>query len=317
VVRYRHLFGPVPSRRLGGSLGVDLIPLKTCTLNCIYCECGETNNCTLERKEYIPLDEIYEELNDYLVKKPDLDYITFSGSGEPTLHSGIGKVVEFLKKEYPSYKLCLLTNSTLLNKKSVREEIRPIDLIVPSLDAATEGCFQSLNRPNPGLKCSNLIEGLIKLRHEYEGEIRLEIFIAPGLNDTPEELTALKSALERIKPDRVQLGTLDRPGTEEWLEPAAYHTMQGIAAYLGNAEIIGKFKPGPKISSFDVSCSRQIYETLKRGPCTIADLKALLNLRPAEIQKYINHLLAQGKIEIDHQERGTFLKIKKSHGGRA
>ncbi len=316
-MRYRHLFGPVPSRRLGVSLGVDLIPLKTCTLNCIYCECGETNNCTLERKEYILLDEVYEELNDYLEKKPGLDYITFSGSGEPTLHSGIGKVVKFLKKKYPSYKLCLLTNSTLLNKKSVREEIRPIDLIVPSLDAATEGCFQSLNRPNPGLKCKDLIEGLIKLRHEYEGEIRLEIFIAPGLNDMPEELTALKSALERIKPDRVQLGTLDRPGTEEWLEPADYHTMQGIAVYLGNAEIIDIFKPGPKISSFDDSCSRQIYETLKRRPCTIADLKALLNLRPAEIQKYINHLLAQGKIEIDHQERGSFLKIKKSHGGRA
>ncbi len=310
-MRYRHLFGPVPSRRLGVSLGVDLVPLKTCTMNCIYCECGETNNCTLERKEYVPLDEVYEELNDYLVKQPELDYITFSGSGEPTLHSGIGDVVNFLKQKYPAYKLCLLTNSTLLNDSKVREQIRPIDLIVPSLDTATEECFKRLNRPHHSLQCQDVIEGLVKLRREYSGEIMVEIFVAPGLNDTPEEIAALKSALERIKPDRVQLGTLDRPGTEEWLEPADYDTMHGMATCLDSAEIIGKFKPGPKISTFDDSQSRQIYETLKRRPCTVADLKALLNLRPAEIQKYINHLLSKGKIEIDHGERGTFLKIKK------
>lgn len=315
-MRYRHLFGPVPSRRLGVSLGIDLVPLKTCTLNCIYCECGETTNCTPERKEYVPLKEVYEELNDYLSKKPALDYITFSGSGEPTLHSGIGDVVDFLKQNYPAYRLCLLTNSTLLNDDRVIEQIKPIDLIVPSLDAATEKCFQSLNRPHQDLKCRDVIEGLIKLRREYSGEILLEIFVAPGLNDTPEEMAALKSALERIKPDRVQLGTLDRPGTEEWLEPADYNTMQGMAACLGSAEIIGKFKPGPKITTFDDSHSRQIYETLMRRPCTVADLKALLNLRPAEIQKYINHLLGQGKIEIDHRERGAFLKVKKNHGGQ-
>ncbi len=315
-MRYRHLFGPVPSRRLGVSLGVDLVPLKTCTLNCIYCECGETNNQTLERKEYVPLEEVFEELNDYLAQKPELDFITFSGSGEPTLHSGIGDVVNFLKKEYPAYRLCLLTNSTLLNDEEVRRQIKPIDLIVPSLDTATEEGFVSLNRPHEGLKCKQLVEGLVSLRREYHGEICLEIFIAPGINDTPEELAALKSALERIKPDRIQLGTLDRPGTEEWLEPADYHTMQHIASCLGNAEIIGKFKPGPKITTFNDSHSRQIYETLKRRPCTVADLKALLNLRPAEIQKYINHLLARGEIEIDHGERGTFLKIKKNHGGQ-
>ncbi len=313
-MRYRHLFGPVPSRRLGVSLGIDLVPLKTCSLNCIYCECGETSNCTLERKEYIPPAEVYEELEDYLSKNPELDYITFSGSGEPTLHSGIGEAVNFLKENYPSYKLCLLTNSTLLSDKAVRKQIAPIDLIVPSLDSATEDCFKRINRPHPGLSCEEIIEGLVKLRLEYFGEIRVEIFIAPGLNDTVEELAALQSALERIRPDRVELGTLDRPGTEEWLEPADYHTMQNIASYLGNADIIGKFKPGPRVTVFNDSHSRQIFETLRRRPCTVADLKALLGLRPAEIQKYINHLLGQGKIEIVRREHGTFLKIKKGPG---
>lgn len=310
-MRYRHLFGPVPSRRLGVSLGIDLVPLKTCSLNCIYCECGETNNCTLERKEYIALAEVYEELNDYLSEKPQLDFITFSGSGEPTLHSGLGNVVNYLKKNFPAYKLCLLTNSTLLNDKTLRDQINPIDLIIPSLDTAREECFRRLNRPHRDLQCEQIIEGLVKLRRKYSGELCLEIFIAPGLNDTPEELCSLKSALEKIKPDRVQLGTLDRPGTEEWLEAADYQTMKDIATYLDNSEIIGKFKAGHRIRAFHDSYSRQILETLRRRPCTVADLKALLNLRPAEIQKYINHLLAQGKIEIEHRERGTFLKIKK------
>lgn len=313
-MKYRHLFGPVPSRRLGVSLGVDLIPFKTCTLNCIYCECGKTTNCTVERKEYVPLKEVFEELKDYLDKKPQLDYITFSGSGEPTLHSGIDQVIGFLKDNYPRYRICLLTNGTLLNDRRLREQIKGVDLIIPSLDAATESCFQRINRPQRDLRCARVIEGLISLRREYRGEIRLEIFIAPGINDTPEELAAIKAAVEKIKPNRIQLGTLDRPGTEEWLEAADYQSMREISAYLGGAEIIGTFEPGPRISCFEDSHSRQIMQILLRRPCTVSDLQVLLNLRPAEIHKYIRPLLARGKVEIEHGERGAFLKVKKKYG---
>ncbi len=312
-MKYRHIFGPVPSRRLGFSLGIDLVPLKTCTLNCIYCECGETTNLTVERKNYVPLKEVFNELEDYLEKKPQLDYITFSGSGEPTLHAGIGEVVEFLKENYPRYRLCLLTNSTLLNDQAVRAQIKRIDLIIPSLDAATENTFQLINRPDQRISCTRVIEGLIKLRQEYSGEIWLEVFIVPGLNDTSQELVSLKKVIEKIKPDLVQVGTLDRPGTEEWVESADQSKMEEIASFLNKAELIGKFEPGQKLSACHSNRSSQILQTLKRRPCTIEDLYMLLNLRPVEIQKNINRLLAQDIIASEQKERGLFFKIKKSH----
>ncbi len=312
-MKYRHIFGPVPSRRLGFSLGIDLVPLKTCTLNCVYCECGETTNLTVERKNYIPLEEVFNELEDYLEKKPQLDYITFSGSGEPTLHAGIGEVVDFIKGNYPGYRLCLLTNSTLLNDETVRAQINRVDLIIPSLDAATENTFQQINRPNPIINCNQLNEGLIQLRHEYSGEIWLEVFIVPGLNDTSKELVSLKKAIKKIKPDLVQVGTLDRPGTEEWVESADQSKMEEIAFFLNKAELIGKFEPGQKLSACSSTGSSQILQTLKRRPCTAEDLYMLLNLRPVEIQKNINRLLAQDIIESEQKERGLFFKIKKSH----
>ncbi len=316
-MKYSHLFGPVPSRRLGASLGVDLVPQKTCTLNCVYCECGETTNLTVTRKEYEPAQTVIDELDDYLATAPSLDYITFSGSGEPTLNSEIGRVVDFLKGNYPRYKLCLLTNGTLFTRAEVRSAVRKIDLIIPSLDAAGEKTFQQVNRPHESISCAGMIDGLIKLRHEYAGKIVLEIFIVPGFNDAPEELALLKKAVNKINPDRVQLGTLDRPGTEDWVETADLGKMQGIAAYLGNTELIGEFRSRQTISSFNDSHSRLILQTLHRRPCTISDLQNILNLRPAEIQKYINHLLAEGKIDVEQKERGIFLKIKNNHGGLA
>ncbi|MFO7952742.1 MAG: radical SAM protein [Bacillota bacterium] len=310
-MRFRHLFGPVPSRRLGVSLGIDLVPFKTCTLDCIYCECGKTTFLTVERKEYVPLKEVIEELNHYLQMKPQLDYITFSGSGEPTLHSKIEQVINYLKENYQEYKVCLLTNGTLFKEEQVRKQVLKADLIIPSLDTASEKGFQQINRPHPSLNCLEIIEGLVNLRREYSGEIRLEILIAPGFNDTTEELASLKEAIEKIKPDSIQLGTLDRPGTEEWLEPADSKKMEEIATYLNKAELIGNFTPGKKISAFDDSSNRQILQLLRRRPCTANDLCKSLNLRPAEIQKYINHLLAQDKIELERKERGIFYKVKK------
>ena len=133
-----YLFGPVPSRRLGISLGLDLVPHKTCSLNCIYCESGKTTNLTIERKEYIPTAVLISELTTFLKTKPKLDYITFSGAGEPTLHSDIGTIVTFIKKNYPDYQLALITNGTLFYLSKLRREVKPVDLILPSLDAVSE-----------------------------------------------------------------------------------------------------------------------------------------------------------------------------------
>ena len=231
-MKYKYLFGPVPSRRLGISLGVDLVPHKVCSLNCVYCEVGRTTNLTIERKEYIPLQDILDELKHYLDKGPKLDYITFSGAGEPLLHNGIGKVISFIKDNYPQYKLAILTNSTLLFDEQVRVEIMKIDLLLPSLDAVSDEVFRKLNRPNPKLNNKRIIEGLIQFRKDFTGIIWLEIFIVPGLNDTQEELTSLKKTIESIAPDQVQLNTLDRPGTESWIAPVSQNRMEEIAEFL-------------------------------------------------------------------------------------
>jgi wyosine [tRNA(Phe)-imidazoG37] synthetase (radical SAM superfamily) len=191
-MKHKHLFGPVPSRRLGVSLGVDLIPLKTCSLDCVYCECGKTTRLTVERKEYIPVDRVIAELEVYLRNNPPLDFITFAGSGEPTLNSGLGNVISYLKQNFRQYRTCLLTNGTLFTDPEVRAEAAAVDLIIPSLDAATEDTFNRLNRPEISLDCTAIINGLEQLRSEYKGEIILEIFIVPGLNDTELEPLVLQ-----------------------------------------------------------------------------------------------------------------------------
>ncbi|MDD4253495.1 MAG: radical SAM protein, partial [Methanoculleus horonobensis] len=189
---YRHLFGPVPSRRLGISLGIDLVPHKTCSFDCIYCECGRTTDLTCERREYVPTGRVIAELDDFLAKGPDLDYITFAGSGEPTLHTGIGEIIAFIKDRYPRYRVAVLTNSALFTDPDVRAALMRADLVVPSLDAVSEEVFIKINRPSPGTTAERVLKGLLDFAREFSGEIRLEIFIVPDINDTEEELRLLQ-----------------------------------------------------------------------------------------------------------------------------
>ena len=188
----KYLYGPVPSRRLGLSLGIDLIPYKICSFNCIYCECGATTDLSIERKEFKPVDEIIEELDEYLEQGPELDYITFSGSGEPTLYLHMDKIIDFLKDNYPQYNTALLTNSSLLSNKEIRKEINKLDLIVPSLDSVFEDNFRKINRPHADIKLEDIIDGLIELRKEFDGQIFLEFFIVPGINDNEKEFQRIK-----------------------------------------------------------------------------------------------------------------------------
>ena len=241
--RRNYLFGPVPSRRLGASLGVDLLPHKTCTLDCVYCECGDTTDLTLCRKEYVPVQDILMELGEVLQEGPALDYVTIAGSGEPLLHSRIGEIIDWIKNHFPHYNLAVLTNGTLLQHQEVRTQLNRADLIIPSLDAVTETLFQKINRPHCNLDCREIISGLVQFRREYRGMICLEIFIIPGMNDTPAELEEMRQVISSIKPDRLQLNTLDRAGTEDWVEPAAADELKKCSIMLGGGEIIAGYKP--------------------------------------------------------------------------
>lgn len=310
----RYLFGPVNSRRLGVSLGVDIIPFKTCSLNCTYCECGATTRLTTEPAEYAPTREVIAELDRYLSSRPSLDVITFSGCGEPTLHSGIGDIISFLKTAYPEYRVAVLTNGTLLNRAAVRESLLSADVVVPSLDAAGEDAFRAINRPAPGQTAAGLIEGLAAFRTEYRGKLLLEIFIVPGINDGEDEIGRIKKALPRIRPDRIQLNTLDRPGTERGLRPASRRELEAIASLLAGFEVEivgappGRERPGPAGSG--AGTREDLLATIGRRPSTVDELMNALGLGRGEVEEMLCGLLDEGLVRCDALARGEFYSLR-------
>jgi len=310
---YKFLFGPVPSRRLGMSLGVDLVPRKVCTLDCVYCEVGKTTRLTLERKDYIKLERVKEELIDYFNNSPDPDYITFSGSGEPTLNIHIGEILHFIKENKPLIPIAVLTNGTLLYDKNVRNAIKDADLVLPSLDAATESTFKKINRPEKNLDFNLYLQGLIDFSKEFKGKIWLEIFILPGYNDNENELNELKKVILKIAPDSVQLNTLDRPGTIADLRSATKQELEKIVKFWGldNVEIIASSSQRKNNLSYRKDTETAIIETISRRPCTLSDLTNILGMHTSEINKYLDVLESEKKIESVRQKRGVFYQKRK------
>lgn len=309
---YKHLFGPVPSRRLGMSLGIDLIPKKVCSLNCVYCEVGKTTKLSTNRMEYVKYNQVIAELKQFMSNKPKIDYITFSGSGEPTLNSKIGDIIDFVKKNYSNIKIAVLTNGTLLFNKKLRTELMQADVILPSLDAVSQDVFIKIDRPSPDLKIETYIQGLIDLRKEYKGKIWLEIFLLKTYNDSKEELDLFKKAILKINPDSVQLNTLDRPGTVRGLKPLSKNEMQEIINYwnLPNIEIIASPPERTNIESYKDDIETAILETIARRPCTLDDLHNFLGVHINEINKYLGPLEANNKIKTINLERGVFYELK-------
>lgn len=309
---YKYLFGPVPSRRLGMSLGVDLVPRKVCSLDCVYCEAGKTTKLTTQRMEYMPFSKVKEELEHYFTRYPDPDFITFSGSGEPTLNSRIGEVLDYIKSRKPDIPVAVLTNGTLFHDPEVRKELMNADLVLPSLDSASAETFAKINRPDAELKMEEYIDGLVAFSQEFNGKIWLEVLILPGFNDNAKDLEALKEAIGRIRTNAVQLNTLDRPGTECDLKAASLQELRNIAAQweLENVEIIAKPKKRKQMTAYRDDTENTILETLRRRPCTAEDLSNVLGLHLAEINKYLDVLEAENKIRHKIQNRGVFYRLK-------
>jgi len=213
----KYLYGPVKSRRIGFSLGVNLTPYKTCNFDCVYCQLGKTVTLTNERKEYIKVSEVLDELKYWLENNKevaqDFDYITLSGSGEPTLNSGFGQLISGIRK-LTAHKIAVLTNASLLADPQVRLEMLGVDLIVPSLDAVTQNLFVEVDRPYPDIKIENIINGLIALRREFRGKIWLEVMLIKGLNDDIRHIRKLKEVIDRINPDKIQLNSPVRTTAE-------------------------------------------------------------------------------------------------------
>ena len=247
----KSVFGPIISRRLGVSLGVDLLPFKTCSLDCVYCECGATTNLTMERGDFYPVERVLEELDAFFAKHEKIDYVTFSGVGEPTLHTGIGQIIRAVKAKRPEVKICLITNATLLGDPGLQKELEGIDLIMPSLDASCEEEFVRVNRPAPGVTFDGLVDALKSFRAVNKVKMWLEVFIVPGVNDSPASLERFVKFLRDISPDQVQINSLDRPGTEDWIEIPTRERLEEIKAVFDACgcpvTIISRKQPAPAV----------------------------------------------------------------------
>jgi len=265
----------------------------------------------MERAEYVSYDAIVKELREYLADSPYLDYITFSGAGEPTLNSRIGDIVTFIKQEFPQYKLALITNSAFLPDKQLRDEVNQVDLILPSLDGASERIFKYINRPKAELKAEDVIQGLIDFRNESKAEMWLEIFFLPGVNDTKDELTLLKTAIEKIQPDKVQLNSLDRPGTEKWVIKESDEQLESIAKFLSPlpAEVITRTAFKGEFPNINAKTEDRILSTLQRRPCTVQDLTTILSLHINEINKYLAHLESKNLVTKNEEKTGIFYSV--------
>lgn len=290
-----HIFGPVPSRRLGRSLGVDLVPYKTCPYNCIYCQLGRTTKQTLERRSYLKLNEVIEELRkklSNLVTPPD--YITFSGSGEPALNGEIGLAISEIKK-VTHIPTVVLTNGSLLHLEKGRADLANADIVIPSLDAASPQLFKGINRPHHSLYLRQILGGLKKFRREFGGQIWLEIMLCAGINDDLKEIKRLKEAGEWINPDRLQLNTVIRPPAEEFAYPLSLSQLKKVQEVLGNnAEIIPKFS---EVKEFPMATpqNEEIWQMLKRRPCTAEEITQALGYNLAAVYQCL-HKLREEKI---------------------
>jgi len=294
----------VASRRIGRSLGVDLVPFKTCSLDCIYCECGCTTNETLERKEFVPFNEIIVEIKEWYSNGGTADFITLAGSGEPTLNSRLGDIIKVIKKitEIP---VCILTNGTLFFREDVREEAALADLVIPSLDAPNEEVFKKINRPAGELNFEKYISGLIEFSNNFPGKLWLEIFIVPGINDDEESISQLVEISEKIKLDKIQLNTAVRPTAEKNVLSETEEKMCEIAKMFSKpVEVIASFNKSTVVN--DSATKDKVFELLSRRPCTVEDIASGLGIKPADARQFVIHLLEEGKINKSEREGKVF-----------
>ncbi len=288
-----NIFGPVNSRRLGLSLGIDLVP-GFCTFNCVYCEINRQKIRTCQRREYIPTADIIAELDQHLADKDEAesDTYTVTASGEPTLHNGIGRIIRHIKN-YSSKPVAVLTNGSLLHLPEVRQELMAADIIIPSLDAARPAGFQSLNRPAAELRIDTIIEGIKNFRREYSGKLWLEILLCQNINDSEDDIKALERAVDTIAPDKIQLNTVDRPPLETCARPLNRPQLERIAARLpGDVEIIARRQNSSPAEHKAVRPNDpdEIIELLKRRPCTSKDICLTLNYEETWVQTTLERL---------------------------
>jgi len=302
-----YTYGPVPSRRLGRSLGVDLVPFKTCTYDCTYCQLGPTTDLTVERAHYVPVEDVVAEVGERLAHGVRPDIITLAGSGEPTLHAGVEDLIGRIK-QLTDVPVAVLTNGSLLWMPEVAEALLGADLIMPSLDAGDEHTFLLVNRPHASLSFERMVEGLADFTAAFEGEVWLEVLLLAGITGTPEQAARIGEHVGRIGPDRVQLNTAYRPPAEAGVRPLSIAQLEELRHHFpGRVEVVAE-RPaagsdgGPGNDLDD----ERILALLSRRPCTIADIASGLGVHAADVVKHVEALRARGRVETLLRDGRTY-----------
>ena len=303
---FRYLFGPVPSRRFGRSLGVELTPFKTCTLNCAFCEVGRTTQLTLERREYVPYQAVIDELEAWHAQQSPADFITLAGSGEPTLHTRFGEILTYIAERQWS-PTALLTNSSLLFLPEVRQAAAAADVVKATLSAWDQASFEALTRPHPALRFEGLLEGLRELRKIHTGALWLEIFIVPGLNDAPAQVQRIAELAASLKADRIHLNTAVRPAAEPGVRALAVEELQRLGAFFRppGEVIAGSLSGGQPAAALD---RERIMAMLRRRPCTALDVSRSFGLEPAVATKLLDELKHAGRIRLEKRAGEFFYR---------
>lgn len=295
-----YVFGPVPSRRLGQSLGIDTIRLKTCNWNCVYCQLGRSMPLTNERREYIPREEILAEVKSALAshKHGEIDWITFVGSGEPTLHSGIGWLIRQVKSltEIP---VAVITNGSLLYQPEARDELSAADAVLPTLDAGSAALYRQINRPDGEITFERHLQGLVDFRREYRGKLWVEVMLVRGLNDTTEALEDIAKILERVKPEAVHINLPTRPPVETWVQPTDDEGLLRAMSILGNiAKVVH-----PAEGIFDLGGFQNVVDAvisiITRHPMRQDELeKTLTQWSTGQVSEALAELESSGRAQV-------------------
>lgn len=291
---FRHLFGPVPSRRLGRSLGIDLTPFKTCSYDCIFCQLGRTTNKTSERREYVPVQEVIEELADWFQSGAEADFITLAGSGEPTINSGFGSVIDYIHS-VSKIPVALLTNGSLLFHPEVCQQATKADLVKVSMSVFDQASLEQINRPADGIAFEAMVAGQQAFRTNFKGKLWVEVFLIQGMNTSPEAIARIAELVKSLHADKVQLNTAVRPPCESYVQAVGKKNLDELAEYFTpKAEVIAEFSSDT--SARIKATENDILATLERRPCTLDQLCAVFGLHRNEASKYIGKLLRTGHI---------------------
>ncbi len=296
----KYVFGPVPSRRLGQSLGIDPVPLKTCNWNCVYCQLGRTRPLTNERKNFFPPEEIIDQVKEALeAHKPgEIDWVTFVGSGETTLHASLGVMIRRVKV-LTKIPVAVITNGSLLYLPEVRQELVEADAVLPTLDAGNAILYRKINRPHPAITFNRIIDGLISFREAYQGKLWIEVMLIKDINDTEVELNKIAAKLICIHPDEVHIVLPDRPPSEPWVRPTDEEGLLRAQAILGNIARVVHLAAG----TFDLSGSEDLVDAIvgivTRHPMRETELiETLAHWSQENVVDTLNRLEQSGKAQV-------------------